>query len=444
MIELLSPAGNLEKLSTAVLYGADAVYLGFEDFSLRAHTKGGTGMDPAAVREAAGSVPVYGALNIYFHDEDLSRLQNALDRLEQYRFDAFIVSDIGAARILKNRFPEIPLHLSTQANCINSAAARVYHEMGFTRIVPGRELRLDEIRRIKDAVPELELEIFVHGAMCLAYAGRCFLSRWMSDRSANQGDCAHSCRWDWRLRPSPDDITDALDLQRTSFPENVHKFLLGQGAYSLEERSRPGELYPVMENAEYTTLLSSRDLCMIDHLNELIHAGADALKIEGRMKSAYYVAVVTRAYRKALDSLSGQTTTADAAAFREDLFRISHREFSTGFFFGDGEIHRPTETSYLEEYRFLGIVGDRVGPDGPKPEGFRFIARNQIQPSDDVEFIGPDLPSRIDPDFRLFDPDSGEPVRTARPGYPYLLKSGIPVQSGFIARRKMYPDERIG
>jgi putative protease len=286
-MELLAPAGDIEKLETVYEYGADAAYLGLAGFSLRQRAgdvqADGAGDFAADLRRIKGDRLLYGALNIYFHDEDIRRLEAELDAIAALPLDAIIVSDIGLAPLLRSRLPGVELHLSTQANCLNSSAARVYQDLGFSRIIPAREMSLDDLRRMKEKLPDLEVEVFVHGAMCLAYSGRCLLSAWESGRSGNKGDCAHSCRWNYR--------------------------------HYIEEERHPGEFMPVEQGDGYTTLLSSRDLCMIEHLTELADAGVDAVKIEGRMKSAYYAAIVTRAYRKELDRIAGDDGPETTRAF---------------------------------------------------------------------------------------------------------------------------------
>ncbi len=328
-VELLSPpAGNLEKLRLAFEYGADAAYMGLSDFSLRANARNFTEKDLHEVsflKQSSGK-RLYGTLNMIFDEQKLSSLQDQMELIKTWPFDAFIISDLGLVPILQDALGEdVELHLSTQASCTNSSSASMYRKMGFSRVILGRETPLDDIKRIKDANPDLQLEVFVHGgAMCMAYSGRCLLSSHLAGRSANQGDCSHTCRWNYRLS-----TTDTIEE------------VLKSGALALEEEQRSGVYYPISEQDGYTTILSSKDLCMIDHLSELIDAGVDSLKIEGRMKSSYYVAVVTRAYRKALDSLK---TGGDESwrAYREDLFNISHREYSTGFFFGHGPVDPPS------------------------------------------------------------------------------------------------------
>ncbi|MDR1626635.1 MAG: U32 family peptidase [Spirochaetia bacterium] len=399
-MELLSPAGNLEKLRYAYLYGADAAYIGVKDFSLRVKADNFHADEAAAIRAIKGRRRLYCALNIYFHKDDLARLSGELDYIAEYPFDAFIVSDLGIAALVRKRFPQAALHLSTQANCTNAQAARVYQELGFSRVILGREVGLDEIAAIKAENPSLEIEAFVHGAMCLAYSGRCFLSAWMAGRSGNQGRCAHACRWNYRV---------------------------------LEEAQRQGEYFPVAEHGGgFTTILSSRDLCMIDHLAELKAAGLDAVKIEGRMKSLYYTAVVTRAYRKHLDALENPAAAPSAeelAACREDLFRVSHREYCTGFYFGRGGVQRPTEAEYQEHHVFLGIIGRELSPGV-----YEMDIRNQIRSGWTLEYIGPDISSAGDGGYTLLGED-GQPLEKADHGHAVRIRPGIPVEPGYIVRQ---------
>ena len=402
-MEILSPAGNVEKLKYAYIYGADAAYIGIRNFSLRQKADNFNAEEYKSIREIKGDKKLYAALNIYFHEDDLEALDQNLDYIANYPFDAFIISDIGIVRKLQTRFPDIERHLSTQANCVNSEAVKMYRDMGFSRVVLGRETPLREIEKIKNAVPEVELECFVHGAMCLAYSGRCFLSAWMADRSGNQGLCSHSCRWDYRLK------------------ENI----------VLEEAERPGEYYPVYEGDGFTSILSSKDICMIDHLKELRDAGVDSLKIEGRMKSIYYTAVVTRAYRKAVDALgSAPISDADLRGYREELFKVSHREFSTGFYFGKDDIEIPTEKSYQREYIFMGMIGKNLGENS-----WELLVKNQIRPGETLEYIGPDILYIEDDDYMIYD-EEGLPVDQADHGKVYSITTDAPVKEGFIVRKK--------
>ena len=398
-IELLSPAGNIEKLETAFAYGADAAYMGLTQFSLRKNAGNFSDADLERVRllkEKTGK-KIYVTMNILFKERQMEELHQMKDEISRWPFDAFIVSDIGTVPFLKENFPERELHLSTQASCINSESAKMYHSMGFDRVILGREASLDDIRRIKDKVPELELEAFVHGAMCMAYSGRCLLSAHLAGRSGNQGDCAHTCRWNYRL--------------------------------ALEEEERPGQYFPIEEYGDYTTILSSKDLCMIDHIKELEDAGLSSLKIEGRMKSVYYVAVVTRAYRKAIDR------DKDMDIYKRDLFDVSHREYTTGFFFSSNaidtpsDVSRPTSYGYERNYIFLGSVLEKTGEDT-----YRLDVRNQIKKGEVIEFIGPDVPTLSDDAIILIDGDGNEAEQLDH-GKPGFIRTSLPLKEGYIMRK---------
>ena len=399
-IELLSPAGSYEKLRTAFSYGADAAYMGMTEFSLRRNAENFGHDEIERVRDLKEKTgrKLYCTMNILFHQDQMERVRTMADEIGQWPFDAFIISDIGLVPFLRRSFPDKELHLSTQASCMNSESVRMYRDMGFSRIILGREASLDDIKRIKDAVPDIELEAFVHGAMCMAYSGRCLLSAHLAGRSGNQGDCSHTCRWKYRLN------------------------------YALEEEERPGAYYPISEEDGYTTILSSKDLCMIDHIRELEDAGLSSLKIEGRMKSVYYVAVVTRAYRKAIDRDS------DADIYRRDLFDVSHREYTTGFFFSHGpvdtasDVSRPTSYGYERNYLFLGTVGEKIDADT-----YALDIRNQIR-SEGLEFIGPDVPLLRDDGIVLLD---GNMERTGQldHGRPGFIRTSLPLKEGYIMRR---------
>ena len=395
-MELLSPAGNIEKLYYAYEYGADAAYIGIKNFSLRAKADNFSADEYEAIRRVKGNKKLYTALNIYFHDSDIETLEKESDYIHQYPLDGFIVSDIGILGFLKKNFPDKELHLSTQANCVNTEAAKMYRDMGIKRIVLGRELSLKEIEAIKNNVPGLEIEVFAHGAMCLAYSGRCFLSKYLADRSANQGDCAHSCRWQYRV---------------------------------LEESERPGEYFPVVQGENFTSILSSKDLCMIDHLKELKDAGVDSIKIEGRMKSIYYTAVITRAYRKQLDYIDG-ISKEDPKPYVDEIFNVSHREFSTGFYYGKDDIEMPTFKSYMSEAQFLGSIEEQVGKGL-----YRLDVKNQILASDSIEYIGPDLLFMKDEGFTLLDEDM-EPVPKTDHGKIAYIKTDKMLKKGYIIRKK--------
>ncbi|MCL2293802.1 MAG: U32 family peptidase [Spirochaetes bacterium] len=408
-MELLSPAGSIEKLFYAYEYGADAAYIGLKNFSLRAKADNFRDDEYNEIKKIKKNKKLYAALNIYFHDSDIKLLEEEIEYISLYPIDAFIISDLGILPLLQKYFPGKELHLSTQANCVNSNSAKLYRDMGFSRIIPGRELSLKEIEAIKNNAENLEVEVFVHGAMCLAYSGRCFLSKYLADRSANKGDCSHSCRWQYRV---------------------------------LEESERQGEFFPLLEGENFTSILSSKDLCMIDHLQDLKNAGVDSLKIEGRMKSVYYTAVVTRAYRKALDSLMGKTVE-NLETYKNELLKVSHREFSTGFFFGKDEIEMPTFKAYEREYAFLGTITEALTPEACFYESnssketflYRLDVKNQIRDSDTIEYIGPDIIYLEDSGFYLLDENMKKIEKTDHGKVTYLQTDRI-LDPGYILRRR--------
>lgn len=399
-IELLSPAGNSEKLETAFNFGADAAYMGLTKFSLRANADNFSSDEREKVRmikEKSGK-KLYCTMNILFRQNQIEELERMKDEIALWPFDAFIVSDIGTVPFFQKNFPSIDLHLSTQASCINSESARMYHDMGFKRVILGREASLDDIKRIKDRVPDLQLEAFVHGAMCMAYSGRCILSAALTGRSANRGDCSHTCRWNYRLM-------------------------------ALEEEERKGSYFPIEEGDGYTTILSSKDLCMIDHIDDLKKAGLDSLKIEGRMKSIYYVAVVTRAYRKAIDK------TPDWEDYKRDIYDVSHREFTTGFFYASDPfetkagVSTPTSYGYERNYTFLGTIGEKTG-DGV----YEIKCKNHIARGDKLEFIGPDVALIKDDSYTLID-ENGFPLLQLDHMKKGFIKTDLPLKEGYIIRK---------
>ncbi|MBQ0078321.1 MAG: U32 family peptidase, partial [Eubacterium sp.] len=329
-LELLAPAGDLEKLKIAVDYGADAVYFGGEMFSLRA---GAGNLTVEEIEEGVQYAHDRGArchmaMNIFAHNEDIQPLRAYLERIKHIPIDAFIVSDPGVITILKEVIPNAELHMSTQANMTNFVTANFWHNNGVKRLVLARELTLEEIREIRANIPEtMELESFIHGAMCISYSGRCLLSNYMIDRDANRGMCAHPCRW----------------------------------KYKLVEEKRPGEYYPVEEDNRGTYIMNSKDLCMLKHLPDLINAGVISAKIEGRMKSVFYVATVVSAYRKAIDAYYADP---DNYQFNEEwyteMLKASHREFTTGFYYDKptNEDQNYQTSAYTREYSFIGKVLD--------------------------------------------------------------------------------------
>ena len=351
-MELLSPAGNVEKLYYAYAYGADAAYIGLKKFSLRVKADNFYEDEYKKVQALKEKFPgrrLHCALNISFHDEEIDALKANLDYFKQYPIDAFIVQDIGIVPLLQKEFPNAQLHLSTQASCVNSEAVKMYKSLGFSRIVLGREISIEQIRRIKDSVPDMELETFVHGAMCIAYAGRCLMSAYLTGRSAQSGFCSHTCRWNFKV----DGKTGAENLEAA-------RALAQSGLLTLEEEQRPGEKFPVFEGDGFTAILSSKDLRMIEHLADLRDAGVDSLKIEGRMKSVYYVAMVTRAYRKALDALEGKLSQEEAAPYIAELDNVAHRESTTGFYYDKSNADETTTGASDSKYQLAAEIGEEI------------------------------------------------------------------------------------
>ena len=328
-IELLIPAGSLEVLRTAVDYGADAVYIGGEMFSLRAKAKNFSKEDMLegiAYAHSKGK-KVYVTANILAHNDDLEEAKKYFEELKTIKPDAVIISDPGIFAIAKEVMPEMEIHISTQANNTNYATYKFWWQLGATRVVTARELSLEEIKKIRKNIPEdMEIETFVHGAMCMAYSGRCLLSNYMAGRDANRGACTHPCRW----------------------------------KYSVVEENRPGEYMPVYENERGTYIFNSKDLCMIEHIPALVEAGIDSFKIEGRMKTALYVATVARTYRKAIDDYikSPDLYKDNLEWYKEEIGKCTYREFTTGFFFGkaDDTTQIYDNNTYVKNYIYLGTV----------------------------------------------------------------------------------------
>ncbi|MBO4987567.1 MAG: U32 family peptidase [Lachnospiraceae bacterium] len=357
-VELLVPASNLEVLKTAVIYGADAVYIGGEAYGLRAKAKNFSLDD---MREGIAfaherGVKVYVTANILAHNYDLDGARTYFKELKEIKPDALIISDPGMFTIAKEECPEIEIHISTQANNTNYITYLFWHKMGAARVVSARELSLREIKEIRENIPDdLEIESFIHGAMCISYSGRCLLSNYFTGRDANHGACTHPCRW----------------------------------KYAVVEEQRPGEYLPVYENERGTYIFNSKDLCMIEYIPEIIDAGINSLKIEGRMKTALYVATVARTYRKALDDFaeSEEKYRANMDWYRSEISKCTYRQFTTGFYFGkpDENTQIYDNNTYVNEYIYLGIVGEMDN------RGFvRIEQRNKFCKGDIIEIMKPD------------------------------------------------------
>ena len=349
--ELLSPAGDVEKLNMAVRYGADAVYLAGTSFGMRSFAGNFTPEElPKAVALAhEHGVRVHVTVNTMARNDELPRLPAHLELLNDCGVDALILADLGAFRLAERYAPRCERHMSTQVSISNYASASAWYELGAKRVVLARELSLEEIAAIRTNTPkELELEVFAHGAMCVSYSGRCLLSNYMTGRDSNRGACAQPCRYQ----------------------------------YYLMEEKRPGEYFPVFEDEKGTYIMNSRDMCMIDHLGDLMAAGVDCLKIEGRAKSAYYAAIVTGAYRHVLDDLAAGRSPDPV--WRDEVEKVSHRHYSTGFFYGQpGQYYE--DSRYIREYQVVAIVLDC------DETGLATLSlRNKFSAGDELEAVGPD------------------------------------------------------
>lgn len=426
--ELVAPGGSLEKLKTAALYGADAVYVGVPGLSLRtrSHDFILDEIKLAAEFLHKNDKKIYLALNIFPRNYQLSEIKGFIDKVASIPVDALIISDPGVLSIAREKAPDIPIHLSTQANTTNPASVQFWHKQGVRRIILARELSLNEISEI-NLQTGCETEVFVHGAMCLAYSGRCLLSSYMTGRSANLGDCAHSCRW----------------------------------KYALQEETRTNEYFPIEEDNNGSYILSSYDLCTIQYIPEIIRSGVTAVKIEGRMKSQYYVGAVTRIYREAIDQYFKEVSSGDNSKevgirkeWLDELHKVSHRPYCAGFFFGrpekdpgeDAYYHNQVfNNGYIRGYRYLGYVEEAL-KNRPDVESLsnnseptyaaKIAVKNKISLGSIVEIMG----CSTSQDFyhlisELYDINLN-PVTEANPGQYIILKTNKYVEQGFMLRVK--------
>ncbi len=391
---------------TAVRYGADAVYIGGDAFGLRAGAKNFTReeMERAVAFAHERGVRVYITANILAHNEDLDGVRAYFKELGKIKPDALIISDPGIFMIAREVCPDIEIHISTQANNTNYNTFNFWHKLGAKRVVSARELSLDEIREIREHIPdELEIETFVHGAMCISYSGRCLLSAFMTGRDANQGACTHPCRW----------------------------------KYALMEEKRPGEYFPVDENERGTYIFNSKDLCMVEHIPELISAGIDSFKVEGRMKTALYVATVGRVYRRAIDDYVKDPALYEKnlPMYKEEICKGTYREYTTGFFFGkpDGNTQIYASNTYIKNYTYLGTVKEI------DDKGLSIIEqKNKFSVGDDIEIMKPDGSTLFAKVLQMRD-DQGEPIESCpHPRQIIHLDLSGPAQEGDILRM---PDE---
>ena len=402
--ELLIPASSLEVLKIAVIYGADAVYIGGEAFGLRAKAKN---FSMEEIREGiafahAHDVKVYITANILAHNGDLDGVREYFAELREIKPDALIISDPGVYMIAKEVCPEIERHISTQANNTNYGTYRFWYEQGAKRVVSARELSLAEIKEIRANIPDdLEIETFIHGAMCISYSGRCLLSNYFTGRDANQGACTHPCRW----------------------------------KYAVVEENRPGESLPVYENERGTYIFNSKDLCMIEHIPELMESGIDSFKIEGRMKTALYVATVARTYRRAIDDYkqSPELYREHMAWYQEQISNCTYRQFTTGFFFGkpSDEAQIYDNNTYVKEYTYLGIVGEQ------NEEGlYRVEQRNKFSVGESIEVMKPDGANITVTVQRIVDEEGNDMESAPHPKQVLYIDLGQPLAMYDILRRK--------
>ena len=398
--ELLIPASSLEVLKIAVIYGADAVYIGGEAFGLRAKAKN---FSMEEMREGIRfahdhEVKVYVTANILAHNDDLEGVREYFKELDSFakeeKPDALIIADPGVFMIAKEVCPDIERHISTQANNTNYETYRFWYGLGAKRVVSARELSLNEIKELRANIPDdLEIETFIHGAMCISYSGRCLLSNYFTGRDANQGACTHPCRW----------------------------------KYSIVEETRPNEYMPVYENERGTYIFNSKDLCMIEHIPELMESGIDSFKIEGRMKTALYVATVARTYRKAIDDykVSPELYKKNLPWYLDQISNCTYRQFTTGFFFGkpSDEAQIYDNNTYLKEYTYLGIVGEQ------NEEGlYRIEQRNKFSVGEEIEIMKPDGENLTVTVKRIVDEDGADMESAPHPKQVLYIDLGHPLE----------------
>lgn len=400
--ELLIPAGSLEVLKVAVNYGADAVYIGGEAFGLRAKAHNFT-MDE--MKEAvqychAHGVKLYVTANIFAHNDDLDGVRSYFEQLIPVGIDALIISDPAIFMLAKEILPDVDIHISTQANNTNYGIYRFWYQQGATRVVSARELSLKEIKQIRENIPDdMEIESFVHGAMCISYSGRCLLSHFLTGRDANQGACTHPCRW----------------------------------KYSVVEEKRPGEYFPVEEDDRGTYIFNSKDLCMVDHIPDLLDAGIDSFKIEGRMKTALYVATVARTYRKAIDDYKKDPALYEKnlSYYREEIGKCTYRQFTTGFYYGkttsDSQVYDSNE--YVKDYIYIGTI-EAVDEKGLA----HFIQRNKFSVGQEVEAMLFDGSNKFLTVQAIYN-EKGESVESApHPKEKLVVDLGEKLEPGILLR----------
>ncbi len=405
--ELLSPAGNFEKMRAAILYGADAVYLSGKIFGMRAAADNFSieELTEAVAYAHERGVKVYLTVNTMPRENEYKMLEEYFTALGSIPIDALIIADIGVMMLAKRILPSVEIHISTQANSVSSASCMAWHELGAKRIVLARELTLEEIKAIRSSLPEdIELECFIHGSMCISYSGRCLLSGHIVDRDANRGACAQPCRWNYRI-----------------------------SGYEIAEEKRPEAKMPIEEINGETFVMASKDTCTIEHIPELVEAGINSFKIEGRMKSAYYTAVCTNTYKMALDSYFSGNYKYDPAWYSE-LESVSHRDYATGYYFSDSHIDANTSisTGYIKDKAYLATV---LSYD--KERGVALMSqRNKMCVNDEIEHLTPGRIGNALTVGEMWD-ESGEPIAaTSHPYMSFYMKTPVVMKEGDIIRAK--------
>ena len=401
--ELLIPASSLEVLKVAVMYGADAVYIGGEAFGLRAKAKNFTKeeMIEGIAFAHKHDVKVFVTANILAHNDDLTGVREYMEELRDIKPDALIIADPAIFTIAKEVCPDIEIHISTQANNTNYGTFNFWHSLGAKRVVTARELSLKEIKEIRENIPkDLEIESFIHGAMCISYSGRCLLSSFMAGRDANKGACTHPCRW----------------------------------KYAVMEESRPGEYMPVYENERGTYIFNSKDLCMIEHIPEMMESGIDSFKIEGRMKTALYVATVARTYRMAIDDYrkSKEYYESRIPFYKAEIAKCTYRQYTTGFFFGkpDENTQIYDSNTYVKEYTYLGIIGEK------NHLGYRIEQRNKFTVGETIEVMKPSGENITVNVKAIYDEDGKAQESAPHPKQVLYVDLGIELSEYDILRRE--------
>lgn len=401
-VELLAPAGNLEKLKIAIIYGADAVYIGGKKFGLRTY---GGNFSPEEMQEGiefahSKNKKVYVTVNIFAHNNDLGDLPEYILELEKLQVDGVLVSDLGVFSIVRSTAPDLPVHISTQANNTNWASIKAWTDMGAQRVVLARELSLREIKKIREKC-DVELEMFVHGAMCISYSGRCVMSNYMTGRDSNRGACAQACRW----------------------------------KYALVESQRPDEYFPIEEDSNGTYIFNSKDLCLLPYIKDVINSGVNSLKIEGRMKSIYYVAGIVKIYREAIDMYYASPEKMDAQqkSWQEALTKVSHRQYTSGFF-----IDKPTGGDHVYNTSACTQTADFVGMvlEYDEESGYALVEqRNNMKTGQRIEVFQPNLPAYEQEISEMIDEDENTILVAPHPQQKVRMKMQQPVEPFAMLRR---------